>query len=155
MRIKLFRVTSLIIVSMWMITSGLSAAGDPSVMVQGGKSDDQKYAGTWAGTYTTETGSSNKLTYTFIKDEKGKWGGKVNYTNDGGEQSADFKLLEFTAGKMKAKIESPDGQVEVTIEGKFVGNDLEGTYAVSPKGSTEVAEKGTYKATKVTEKKTD
>jgi hypothetical protein len=140
---------------MWLISSGLSAAEYPGSMVQGGKSDDQKYAGTWTGTYTPENGPSNQLSYNFIKDEKGKWGGKVSYTNQDGEQSADLKSLEFTAGKMTAKIESPDGQVEVSIEGKFDGNTLEGTYAVSPKGSTEVAEKGSWKVSKAPAKKTD
>ena len=155
MRIKLLRITPLIIITMWLISSALSAAAYPGSMGQGGKSDDQKYAGTWTGTYTAENGSSNSLTYTFTKDEKGKWGGKVTYTNDNGEQTADLKSMEITAGKMTAKIESPDGQVEVLIEGKFVGNNLEGTYSVSPKGSTEVAEKGSYKASKSTAKKTE
>src|SRR5215510_8980546 len=155
MRIKLFHITPLMIVSMWLISSVLSAAEFPGSVVQGGKSDDQKYAGTWIGTYTPESGDSNQLTYTFIKDERGKWSGKVKYVNQDGEQSAELKSLEITAGKMTAKIESTDGQVEVNIEGKFQGDSFEGTYAVSPKGSTEVAEKGSYKCSKSTAKKAE
>jgi flavodoxin len=154
MRIKLFFVASLIIVSMWMITSGLSAAGDPGRMVQGSKSNDQKYAGTWDGTYTTGDGGSNQLSFNFIKDAKGKWSGKVTYKNDSGDQSVDFKSLEIAGGKMKAKIDMPNGQAEAIIEGKFVGNNLEGTYTIISKGSAEVAEKGTWKATKTIAKKT-
>jgi hypothetical protein len=148
MRIKLFRVTSLIIVSMSLITSGLSAAGDPGRVVQGGKSNDQKYAGTWDGTYSRGDGGSNQLSFIFIKDEKGKWSGKVNYINDSGNQSVDFKSLEIADGKMKATIDMPNGQAEAFIEGKFVGDNLEGTYTIIAKDSTEVAEKGTVKATK-------
>jgi hypothetical protein len=78
----------------------------------------------------------------------------VKWVNPEGEQSADFKSLQIAGGKMKGKIESPDGQVEVTIEGQFQGDNLEGTYAISPKGSTEVVEKGTWKVTKSVAAKT-
>jgi hypothetical protein len=152
---KLFRITTLIIVSMCLISSGMSAAIYTGSIAQGGKSDDQKYVGTWAGTYTTENGPTNQLSYTFTKDDKGKWGGKINYTNQDGEQTAEFKSLDIADGKMKAKIESPDGQVEVTIEGKFEGDNLEGTYAVIPKGQTEPTEKGSWKVTRTTAKKTE
>jgi hypothetical protein len=154
-RIKNFQVTSLIIVSMLFISSALSASEYRGSMVQGNKSSDQKYAGTWSGTYTTGDGNSNVLTFTFTQDEKGKWGGKVKYTNDGGEQSAEFKSLEIADGKMKGKLDMPNGQVEAIIEGKFEGNNFEGTYAIIPTGTTEVAEKGTLKATKTTVKKAE
>jgi hypothetical protein len=149
MRIELFRVTSLIIVSMWLITSGLSFAGDPAKMLQEVKSDDQKYAGTWTGTLSPENGDSLQLKYTFIKDEKGKWSGKVNYR----DKSLDFKLLEIADGKMKAKVDLPNGEVEAILEGTFVGDNLEGTFALLPNGSTEAAGKGTWIATRTTVKK--
>jgi len=157
MRIKFFSITSSIIISMWVISSALSAAELANSMVQGGNSDDQKYIGAWAGTFTTGNGNSNELTLTFIKDEKGKWSGKVKYTNPdgGGELSADFKSLEIAGGEMKAKLDMPDREAEATIEGKFVGNNLEGTYAITPKGSTEVAGRGSLKVAKVTEKKAE
>lgn len=155
MRTKLFRFTPLIIVSMCLITSGLAAAEYSASMVQGAKSDDQKYTGTWAGTYTPENGNPNQLSYNLVKDERGKWGGKIYFTNQDGEQTAEFKSLEIADGKMKGKIESPDGQVEVTVEGKFDGDTIEGTYSVLPKGQTEAVEKGSWKVTKGTAKKAE
>jgi hypothetical protein len=114
MRTDLFRVTSLIIVSMWLITSGLSFAGDPAKMLQEVKSDDQKYAGTWTGTVSPENGDSGQLKYTFIKDEKGKWSGKVNYR----DQSLDFKLLEI--------IESRKLPLRFYLEAGLFENDISG-----------------------------
>jgi len=155
MQIKLFRVTSLIIASMWLITSGLAVAGEPGKMLQEVKSDDQKYAGTWTGTFSPENGDSGQIKYTFIKDEKGKWNGKVEYTTNHGDQSVDFKLLEIAGGKMKATVDLPNGQVEAFLEGAFAGDNLEGTFTLVPKNSTEVAGKGTWKVTRTTAKKTE
>jgi hypothetical protein len=112
------------------------------------QSEGPNYAGTWVGTYSNPNSETNNLSFTFSKDEKGQWGGTVKFTNQDGEQTVAFKSLQFADGKMKGVIESPDGQVEVTIEGQFAGDKLEGTYAVSPKGSTEVNEKGTLKVAK-------
>jgi hypothetical protein len=144
MRSKLFPVVLLIVVLAWMVPPGLLAveAG------QGNDSDDKKYAGVWAGSYSVDNGNTEKLSYTFSKDEKGQWRGTVKFVNQDGEQTADFKSLQIADGKMKGKIESPDGQAEVTIEGQFQGDKLEGTYAVSAKGSTDVVEKGTWKVSK-------
>jgi hypothetical protein len=149
MRIKFFQVALLIVVLASMLPPVLLAAGG-----QGSGSADQKYVGLWAGTFTTGGGDTNKLSYTLKKDGKGQWGGTVKWVNPDGDQSADFKSLEIADGKMKGKIESPDGQVEVTIEGQFQGDKLEGTYAISPKGSTEVTERGTWKVTKSVAEKT-
>jgi hypothetical protein len=154
MRSKLFSVALMIVVLAWMVPSDLLAAENPVVGGQGGGSDDQKYVGVWAGTFSTDNGDTNKLSYTFSKDEKGQWRGTVKWVNPEGEQSADLKSLQIADGKMKGKIESPDGQVEITIEGLFQGDKFEGTYAISPKGSTEVVEKGTWKVAKTAAAKT-
>lgn len=148
MRSKIFQVALLIVVSALMVPSVLSAAENTGTIKQESGSDVQKYAGVWAGSFTTESGESNKLSFTFTKGEKGQWGGAAKWVNPEGDQSANFKSLQLADGKMKGKIESPDGQVEVTIEGQFQGDNLEGTYAISPKGSTEVVEKGTWKVAK-------
>jgi len=144
MRSKLFLVALLIVVSAWMVPSGLLAAEIPGTAGQ----DDKKYAGLWTGSYSAENGNTEKLTYILSQDEKGQWRGTVKFVNQDGEQTAEFKSLQIVDGKMKGKIEGPDGQVEVTIEGQFQGDKSEGTYSVSPKGSTDVMEKGTWKVTK-------
>jgi hypothetical protein len=136
------------VVLILMASSGLLATEGPAAGQQEGKSDDQKYAGVWAGSYTTENGATEKLSFTFSKDEKGQWGGAVRFTNQDGEQKAEFKSLQFADGKMKGKIELADGQIEATVEGQFQGDQLEGAYYLSAKGSTEIAEKGTWKVAK-------
>ena len=148
MRSKLFQIALLIVAFTGMIPSILFAAGNSAAGGQGSGSDDQKYAGEWVGSYNTEDGYSNKLSYTLSKDEKGQWRGVMKWVNLSGDHSADFKSLHIADGKMKGKIEVQDGQFESVIEGQFQGDRLEGTYAVSPKGSTEVGEKGTWKAAK-------
>jgi len=154
MRSKLFQVALLIVALTGIVPSVLFAAVNQSAGGQGSGSDDQKYVGQWVGSFSTADGNTNKLSYTLSKDEKGQWRGTVKWVNQEGENTAEFKSLQIADGKMKGKIESPDGQVDVAIEGEFQGDKLEGTYAVSPKGSTEVAEKGTWKVAKSAATKT-
>ncbi|HZS07293.1 MAG TPA: hypothetical protein VFD58_20820 [Blastocatellia bacterium] len=146
MRSRLFRMLPVVSL-MLTILPGLSAAGG-SASPRGKQSDDQKYAGTWTGSYSTVDGNTGALTYILSKDEKGQWRGTVKFTNQDGEQTAEMKSLQIAEGKLKAKIEPPNGEVEVTIEGTFQGEQFEGTYSVLPKGSTDVAEKGTWKVTR-------
>jgi len=136
MRSTIFTVAVLLVVSTGM---GLG---------QQSRTDAQKYIGAWAGSYTSDGGMTNKVSFTLKKDEKGQWGGTVKWVNDEGEQAADFKSLQIADGALKGTVESPDGQVVIAIDGHLEGDHLEGTYAVSPKGSTDVAERGTWKVTK-------
>ena len=154
MRSKIFQVLSLIVALTWMIPSALGAAENPGAGGQVGGSDDKKFVGEWAGSYTTNNGDTDKIFYTLSKDGKGQWRGTVKWINQEGEHTASFKSLEIADGKMKGKIENPDGEVEVTIEGQFQGDKLEGTYAISIKGSTEVVEKGPWTVEKKTAAKT-
>jgi hypothetical protein len=154
MRSKLFQVVLLIVVLTGTVPSILFAAENLGAGGQGSGSDDQKYVGEWGGSFSDGKGNTGKLSYTLSKDEKGQWRGTVKWVNQDGEHKADFKSLQIADGKMKGKIDSPDGEVEVAIEGQFQGDKLEGTYAVSPKGSTEVVEKGEWKVTKSAAAKT-
>src|SRR3954468_10321878 len=108
MRSKLLRMTMLILFSMWLMTTGLLAFENPTASGQGSSSDEQKYAGTWVGSYVTEGGVTERLSYVLRKDEKGQWHGTVKFTNQDGEQTADFKLLQIADGKMNGKITAPD-----------------------------------------------
>ena len=154
MRSKLFQVVLLIIALTGTVPSALVAGENPGAGGQGTAADDKKYAGEWAGSYSTSEGNTDKLSYTLSKDGKGQWRGTVKWVNENGENAADFKSLEIADGKMKGKIEDPNGQVEVAIEGQFQGDNLEGTFAISPKGSTEVVGKGTWKVSKSAAAKT-
>jgi hypothetical protein len=153
MRSKLFQVVSLIVALTGMVPSFLFAAENPGAGGQGSGTDDQKYVGAWVGSYNTD-GYTEKISYTLSKDEKGQWRGTMKWINNSGEHTAELKSLQIADGKMKGKVETPDGQAETVIEGQFQGDKLEGTYAVSPKGSTEVVEKGTWKVTKSAAAKT-
>jgi hypothetical protein len=148
MRSKLFQVVLLIFALTVMVPSILVAAGNLGAIGQGSGSEDKKYVGEWVGSYSTADGYTNKLSYTLSKDEKGQWRGIMKWVNQSGDHAADFKSLQVADGKMKGKVEIMDGQMESAIEGQFQGDRLEGTYAVSPKGSTEVVEKGAWKAAK-------
>jgi len=154
MRSKLFQVALLIFALTGMVPSILVAAENMGAGGQGSGSEDKKYVGEWAGSYNDGKGNTGKLSYTLSKDEKGRWGGTVKWINQDGEQTADFKSLQIADGKMKGKIEGPDGEVDVAIEGQFQADKLEGTYAVSPKGSTEVVENGSWKVAKSAAAKT-
>ena len=148
MRSELPRATLLTAVLVLTAPPGLAAAGNPAAGGQGARSGDQEYAGTWVGSYSPESGETGNLSYTLSQDEKGVWRGTVKYTNQDGEQTGELKALRIADGKLTAKMDSPDGEVEISIEGQFQGDRLEGTFSVSPKGSTEVAEKGTWKVAK-------
>ena len=141
MRSRRLRMTMLTMISMWLMPAALLASQNAT-----SNSDDQKYAGTWAGSYVPEGGGSERLSYVLRKDDKGQWQGTVKFTNQDGEQTAEFKPLQIADGKMRGKIVGPD--VEVTIEGQFQGDHIEGTYSVSPLGSTDVVEKGTWKVSR-------
>jgi hypothetical protein len=148
MRSKLFQVALLIVALSVLAPSILVAAGNPSAGGQGAGSDDRKYVGEWVGSYIDPDGITDKLSYTLSKDEKGQWRGTVKWVNQNGENKAEFKSLEIVDGKMKGKFEDPNGPVEVALEGQFQGDKLEGTFAVTRKGSTEVVKKGDWKLAK-------
>ena len=154
MRSKIFQVALVIVALTGIVPSILFAAGNPGAGGQRSGSDDQKNVGEWAGSYSTDGGYTNKLSYTLSKDEKGQWRGTMKWVNQSGDHAADFTSLHVADGKLKGKVEILDGQMETTIEGQFQGDRLEGTYAVSPKGSTEVVEKGSWKAAKSAAAKT-
>ncbi len=109
---------------------------------------DEEYAGKWEGTYTSEDGGSGKVSLTLTKGENGRWRGNIMYTNQNGDQTAEFKTVQIENDKFKAGFESPDGSVGIALEGKFQEGRFEGTYSVVAKDSKESVEKGTWKTTK-------
>ena len=142
MRSKLLRLTMLVVLSIWVMPAGLLSAQNATAS----NPDEQKYEGAWFGSYVTNEGTTERLAFTLSKDDKGQWHGSVTFTNPDGEQSAEFKTVQFADGKIKCKIDGPD--VEVTIEGQLQGDRIEGTYSVSPHGATDVVERGTWKVTR-------
>jgi hypothetical protein len=115
---------------------------------EAGARNEEAYAGKWVGTYASESGGSGNVTYILSKDDKGQWHGTVTYTNQEGERTAELKELAIAGTKFKAKIDSPGGESEITLEGKFGEKAFAGTYSVLDKSSGEIAEKGTWKTAK-------
>ena len=121
---------------------------------QGGRSSDQKYAGLWVGTFSSENGPKGDITYDLSKDNKGQWRGTVNfkYRNQPEEHKANLQSIQIVGGKLKANIiDMPGykgGPREARVEGQFQGDKLEGSLTISPKGSTDITNTWTWKTTK-------
>src|SRR5262245_47074815 len=64
MRSHILTVAVLIVVSAGMGSAVLSAAGNPVAAGQEGRADAQKYLGAWAGSYTSDGGATNKVSFT-------------------------------------------------------------------------------------------
>ncbi len=109
--------------------------------------DDQAQAGKWVGTFTSDSGGTGNVTFTLSQDDNGRWRASVTYTNQNGDQTAEIKEVQISGSKFKGRFESSDG-MEITLEGDFVEGQFSGTYTVREKGSTEIAEKGTWKTKK-------
>ena len=150
MRNKFLRVTFLSLFSIVIILPGLAVAENRMVSEQGGRTDDQKYVGTWVGSYNNDNGAKGNLSFILSKDEKSGWRCTIKFTNEDGEQAGEMRDIQIADGKLKGKMATPDGEADVTIEGHFKGDTLEGTHSISPKGSTEIVEKGVWKVTKST-----
>jgi hypothetical protein len=126
----------------------------PVVGEQGGRSGDQKYAGLWVGTFSSENGPRGDITYDLSKDNKGQWRGTMNfkYRNQPEEYKANLQSIQIVGGKLKANIiDLPGykgGPRDARIEGQFQGDKFEGSLAVSPKGSTDITNTWTWKTTK-------
>ncbi len=145
MKGKFFSAAGWSVFAILCIAAALAAAPGPG---QAGASDDQAYAGKWVGTFGADGGGTGNVAITLGKDDKGEWQGSVKYSNQDGEQSANFKSLQFSGGKFKAKFNNSENSVEITLEGEFKGNEFAGTYSVAEKDSAQVIEKGTWKTTK-------
>ena len=137
-----------ILLTLWISAVVLFAAAAAATVTakQSDGSQDEKFSGAWIGAYTASSGFEGALKFSFRKEEKGEWQGKLTFSNQDGDHTLDMKLLQITAGKLKAKAEN--GEMEIAIEGELHGDWIEGTYSVKPTGTTEVVETGTWKVAK-------
>jgi hypothetical protein len=147
MRTNLLR--AILSISLSIIYAVASSAGSVAAQ-KSSSSTDKKYAGTWTGEWAGSDGDSGAISVTLSKDEKNQWRGSTTYVVDGNQQTSELKSLTIEGGKFKAKVDfaSPDGAMDVTLEATFTEDKLEGTYTVSPKGTTDVVAQGTWKAAK-------
>ncbi len=147
MHSRLFRWSVVSVSVIFIASTCLSAAPRPDAASRSGSLEDQAQAGKWVGTYTTGGGETGKVSFTLSQDDQGQWKASVTYTNQNGDQTSEIKELRVSESKFSGRFESPDG-MEITLEGVFQEGQFSGTYTVREKGSTEVAEKGTWKTAK-------
>jgi hypothetical protein len=105
------------------------------------------FVGTWQGTWTG--GSSGKFEMTFSKGAGGKLSGSISPKPDQGDgYTVEFKSVEVVSGKLTAKNEDPNGDVEITITGSAEGKAAKGTYSVKQKADGTEVDTGSWTATK-------
>ncbi len=124
------------------VSAGPATPGTRSVM------GDQQYAGTWVGTYSSESGGGGSVTFVLNQDEKAQWHGTVKYTTEDGEQTGDLASIQISGAKFKAALEGSDSDTQIVLEGQFDGTRFEGTYTVSEKGTGDVVDRGTWKTSR-------
>lgn len=109
--------------------------------------DSDVLVGAWQGTWTG--GSTGKVEMTFAKGADGKLTGSISPKPDQGDgYTVQFKSVEVTSGKLSAKFEDPNGEVEITLTGSAEGKTVKGTYSVKQKADGTEVETGSWTATK-------
>jgi len=105
------------------------------------------FIGAWEGSWSGD--SSGKFQMTIAKSAAGKLSGSISAKPDDGDQyTAEFKTIDVNSGKLTAKFEDPNGDVEVTITGSFEGKSLKGTYTVRQKSDGTQLDTGSWTATR-------
>jgi len=148
MQTKLSQLAVLAICSVALVPVSSQALNAATILIQANPAGNQGFAGKWEGTYASADGGSGKVSFILTKGENGKWRGSIKYTNQDGEQAADFKTIQIAGTKFKAEFQSSAGSVEITLEGELQESGFEGTYSVLAKDSKESVEKGTWKTAK-------
>ena len=111
------------------------------------RADADAFIGTWEGTWTGS--STGKLEMTISKAADGKLSGSVSPRPDQGDgYTVPFKSVEVAAGKLTAKCDDPNGEVEITLTATVEGKSARGTYSVRAKADGSEVESGSWTATK-------
>lgn len=109
--------------------------------------DGDAFVGTWEGTWTG--GSAGKFALTISKGTGGKLSGSISPKPDEGDgYTVPLKSVEVISGKLTAKCEDPNGEVEITLTGSAEGKSAKGTYSVRQKGDGSEVEAGSWTATR-------
>jgi len=111
-------------------------------------SADKQFTGAWAGTWEGG-GGGGKIEVTIVKDEAGKFTGKVAVSTDGGDYTANLKSLAFEGNKMTAKYDfPPDEQGEVVLTATFDDASLKGGWSLRSKSDSTEMISGTWTASR-------
>jgi hypothetical protein len=110
---------------------------------------DDWFAGQWKGTWEQGGGESGTFQMTVEKKSDGTVGGTLQVSeNDAELYSATFKEVSVTGKKISVKLDAPDGQAEMLIEGELLEASLEGTYSYRPAGAQDFTPAGKWKGAK-------
>lgn len=105
------------------------------------------FVGTWEGTWSG--GSTGKLEMKISKGAGGKLSGSISPRPDQGDgYTATFKSAEVISGKLTAKFDDPNGEVEIILTASLEGKSAKGTYSVRQKGDSSELDTGTWTATR-------
>lgn len=121
--------------------------GGTAIAKQNGALTSEKAVGSWAGSWSG--GSSGKFELTITKEADGKLSATMTVMPEQGDSSTvKAKSLEVADNKLKLKLEDPDGNVEITLEGSLDGEGLKGSYSVREKAQNNEVETGNWTASK-------
>ena len=110
-------------------------------------STDSAAVGSWSGSW--EGGSTGKFEMTISKGAGGKLGGSITASPaDGTGYTVQFKSVDVSGGKLTVKLEDPDGEVEITIEGALDPAAMKGSYSVRSKAQGDRVDGGAWQAKK-------
>lgn len=105
------------------------------------------YAGTWSGTWDGAGTGQFELTLGNAKD--GAPIGRVAVTTDGGNYTADLKLIAYQGNKLNAKYDFPlDPSAEVSLSGSFEKENAKGTWSLHSKGQDAEVAGGSWTVSK-------
>jgi len=122
---------------------GVSAAFMATVSAD----DSAALVGSWQGSWTGD--SSGKFDMTITKGSGGKLSGNISPKPEGSEgYTVEFKTVEVASGKLTAKFEDPEGEVEIVMTGSVEGKSAKGTYTVRQKSGGSQAETGSWTMTR-------
>ena len=108
---------------------------------------DSSVVGMWSGSW--QGGNSGTFEMTITKGADGKLGGSLTAKPaDGDGYTTRFKSLDVTGGKFIAKVEDPEGEVEITIEGALDPTSMKGSFSVRSKAQGEQVDGGSWQAKK-------
>jgi hypothetical protein len=109
------------------------------------------YAGTWSGTWDSDSVGSGTFDLTLEKGKDGALTGKVAVTTDGGggDYTAELRTLEFDGKKMAATYDFPlDPSAEIVVAADFDDRTAKGTWSLRPKGQAAELAGGKWRVAK-------
>ena len=110
-------------------------------------SGDSPVVGTWAGNW--QGGSTGKFELTIAKKADGKLGGSLTAHPEGGDSyTSQLKSVDISGSKLTVKLEDPDGEVDITLEGTVDPTAMKGSYSVRSRAQGESIEGGNWEARK-------